>query len=142
MKTYLKIISAFLLIFNGVGALYGGWNLISHPDGSSIHMSIDWLKHSPFDNYLIPGIILFIANGIASIIVLFALLFNYPKYSWLIIAEGAILTGWIIIQIQLIQTVYFLHFIMGGTGILLIISGYILLRIDDRLIETNVKSDN
>lgn len=142
MKNYLKIISAILLLINGIGALYGGWNLIAHPDGSSIDLSIDWLKHSPFSNYLIPGIILFFTNGLASIVVLLALLYNHPKYCWLIIAEGALLTGWIIIQIQLIQTVYFLHFVMGGIGILLIISGYMLLRLDDRLMENNVKSDN
>jgi hypothetical protein len=40
-----------------------------HPDGSSIEMSLDWLQHTPFQDYLIPGIILFIANGLFSIFV-------------------------------------------------------------------------
>jgi hypothetical protein len=42
--------------------------------------------------------------------------------------QGAILCGWIIIQMLLIRTIYFLHFILGGTGLALIILGILLLK--------------
>jgi hypothetical protein len=125
MKAFLKILTSLLLLFNGLGAVYGGGNLILHPDGSSIQLSEEWLKQTPFTNYFIPGLILFIANGLCSLIVLTALLLNLKNYSWLIIAQGAILTGWIIIQILLILTIYFLHIILGAVGIALILLGWI-----------------
>lgn len=126
MKIFLKIFTVLLLLLNGIGAVYGGGNLILHPDGSSIQLSLQWLKHTPFDNYTIPGIILFIANGLCSFIVLTALVLKRKNYPLLVIAQGIILTGWIIIQILLIQTVYFLHIILGAVGIALIVSGWIL----------------
>jgi len=128
MKKILIVLPCLLLLFNGIGAIYGGWNLIIHPDGSSIQLSMDWLKHTPFQNYLIPGIVLFIANGIFSIAVIIMLLFNKRYYPWFIIAQGAILTGWIIIQMLLIRTVHFFHYIMGGMGLALIILGILLLK--------------
>jgi hypothetical protein len=42
-----------------------------------------------------------------------------------VLAQGAILTGWIIIQILLIQTIYPLHIIMGSVGIALIVIGWL-----------------
>lgn len=131
MKTFLKILTALLLLFNGIGAIYGGGNLIFHPDGSSIHLSEELLKQTPFTNYLIPGIILFIANGLYSFAVLVALLLNLRSYPWMVIAQGVILTGWIIIQILLIRTVYFLHIILGGVGIALILLGWIQKQLTD-----------
>ena len=128
MKTWLKFIAAALLLFNGIGAIYGGGNLILHPDGSSIQLTMDWLEHTPFKDYLIPGIVLFIANGIFSFIALAAMLLKVNNYAWLVMAEGSILTGWIVIQMLMIQTVYFLHYVMGGVGLVLLVVGYALLK--------------
>ncbi len=128
MKTFLNILVSILLLFNGIGALYGGWNLMLYPDGSSIQLSMEWLKHTPFVDYRIPGFILFIANGLLSAFAFIALLLKLKQYPWLVIAQGAILTGWILIQILLIQTIYFLHFICVSVGIVLIMVGWILVR--------------
>lgn len=132
MKVFLKIITSLLLLINGIGAIYGGGNLILHPDGSSIQLSIHWLQHTPFNNYLIPGIILFIANGLLSVFVFIALLLKHKNYPWLVMAQGAILTGWIVIQILLIQTIYFLHIILGSVGIALIVLGIFELQLERR----------
>lgn len=123
MNIFLKGLTSLLLVFNGIGAIYGGANLILHPDGSSMQMSLDWLKYSPFHDYFIPGIILFVANGVFSIFVLICALVNQRNYPMLVMAQGAILVGWIIIQIILIQTIIFLHWIMGAVGFALIILG-------------------
>lgn len=128
MKRILIILASILLLFNGIGAIYGGWNLMMHPDGSSIQLAPGWLKHTPFTNYFIPGLVLFIFNGLFSILAFVALILNHRMYPWLIMAQGAILAGWIVIQMLLIQTVNLLHYIMGGTGIALLIVGYLLLK--------------
>lgn len=119
----LKITTILLLAYTLIGAFYGGINLILYPDGSSIELSLDLLKHSPFNNFLIPGILLLLVNGVFCTFVLVATIFNHRDYVKLIIAQGAILTGWIIIQILLIKTIFYLQYVLGGIGIALIILG-------------------
>lgn len=116
---FFKITASLLLLLNGVGAIYGGWSLITHPDGSSLGIPMYHLRHTPFDDFLIPGIILLVANGLFSFFVLATLLFNFKKYALLIIAQGAILTGWIIIQCIMLHAVGVLHVIYGLAGLLL-----------------------
>lgn len=129
MKLFIKIIISSLLLFNGIGALYGGWNLIHYPDGSSLQMPISYLKYSPFTNYFIPGIILFVTNGLLSIAIFTLLITDFKNSSWWVIVQGAILTGWILIQIVMLQTLNTLQLTMLTTGILLLIGGWKLKRI-------------
>ena len=128
MKLFYKLLIGLLLLFNGIGAIYGGINLMIYPDGSSIQLSPDWIEGTMFKNYFIPGLVLFIANGLFSIFTLITLAFNLKNHNWFVIFQGAILTGWILIQILLIQTIYFLHIILGGVGIALIVLGFALKR--------------
>jgi hypothetical protein len=110
MPKLLFILSIALLLINGLGALYGGGNLMIYPDGSGFGMPLSLLAHTPFHNFLIPGIILFIANGLSSILVCAALLLNV-RYAWLLVlAQGSVLVGWIVIQIILIQGSVFCTF--------------------------------
>ena len=127
MKIILKILTILLLSFNTIGALYGGTHLILHPDGSSIELSLDWLKYTPFETYLVPGIILLEVNGMFGLYVLINLLFNQKNSSKLVIAQGVLLTGWIVMQMILIRTIYFLHIILGSVGVALVILGLLLL---------------
>ncbi len=132
MKTLFNLLAAALLLFNGIGAIYGGYHLITHTDGSSLQMSTDYLKYSPFDNYLIPGIVLLVMNGLCSFVVIAAMIVKYKNTSLLIIGQGAILTGWIAIQIAMVRMIYYLHFILGGAGLLLILLGFALWRMNKK----------
>jgi len=123
MKRSLNIIIGTLLLFNGIAATYGGLNFILHPDGSSLHISTKWLETTPFHNYFIPGIILFIANGICSFLVFITLIMKNPNFAGFAMLQGVILTGWILIQIVMLQFVEPLHLWMVGVGVALIITG-------------------
>ena len=94
MKLFYKLLIGLLLLFNGIGAIYGGINLMIYPDGSSIQLSPDWIEGTMFKNYFIPGLVLFIANGLFSIFTLITLAFNLKNHNWFVIFQGAILTGW------------------------------------------------
>ncbi|MDH4058409.1 MAG: hypothetical protein OEU76_06570, partial [Cyclobacteriaceae bacterium] len=109
-----KIFSIILLLFNLIGAFYGGMNLILHPDGSSVQLSLELLYHTPFNDFLIPGVILLCANGLFCAFVLLQVLRNRSTFGKLIIAQGIILTGWIVVQMLLIRTIFVLHFVLGG----------------------------
>lgn len=128
MKRIIKIVCAILLLFNGIGALYGGWHLITHPDGSSIGLTLYWLSTSPFHNYLIPGIVLFICNGLLSVFVCYALFRNYKRGALLVAAQGIMLMGWIVAEVFLMHTMHYFHVILGIAGLALLFNGYLLYR--------------
>jgi heme/copper-type cytochrome/quinol oxidase subunit 3 len=44
---------------------------------------------------------------------------------FLIIAQGAVLTGWIVIQVVMLHGIHYLHLIFGGIGLTLIACGLI-----------------
>ncbi|MBP6731156.1 MAG: hypothetical protein KA149_03800 [Chitinophagales bacterium] len=126
-KFYLKLAAALLLLFNSCGALYGGWLLIADPTGSKLQMPLTVLQYSPFTNFLIPGVVLFFANGVFGILTLGLIGFNAKYYPMAIIAQGAILTGWIVIQMFMLHTINPLQITMGITGISLLLLGYLLI---------------
>jgi len=125
----LKIIAASMVLFNTLSALFGGSNLIQHPDGSSLSLSTDWLKHTPFSGYLVPGIVLLVVNGLFGIVVLSAMFTGSKRYPALVLAQGVLLSGWIVVQVMLIRTVIGLHWLMLGVGVGLTICGLALTRI-------------
>lgn len=61
-------------IILGIGAIFGGLVLIIDPSGRLIKMPITLLQKSPFNNFLIPGIILLLILGIMPLIVSYALI--------------------------------------------------------------------
>ena len=128
MATVLRIPSVLLLLFNGIGAFYGSFKFITDPSGASLGMTLSLLEHSPFTDYLIPGIILLIANGILSFVVIALILLNAKIYPLAIIAEGCILFGWIAIQVIMLRNVAGLHITLWTVAVLLILSGIALNR--------------
>lgn len=126
MRKLVTITAIILLLFNGTGALFGGWHLITQPNGSSIGLPLAYLSHSPFSNYLVPGYVLFIANGLGSLAAMFAL-FKYKAIAPLAItAQGLVLCVWIVVQVIMIGPVYFLQALLGAVGVLLIVCGQVL----------------
>lgn len=67
-QNILRILSIVLLVFNGVGACFGGYMLVKDPTGQTLQMPVDQLQHSPFSDYFIPGLILLTVFGVGSMI--------------------------------------------------------------------------
>jgi hypothetical protein len=127
MKTILKVIAILLLFVNGSGAVYGGFQMITDPSGSKLQMPLSFLEFSPFEDYLIPGIILFIVNGIFSFVALATIFLETRKYPWFIILQGILLSGWIIIQLLFVRMFYApLHATFLVIGVCLVGSGLYL----------------
>ena len=128
MKKAVNILVLLLLLFNGVGASYGGLHLIVHPDGSSLGLGMHWIEGTAFDNYLIPGLLLFVFNGIFSFVVVILLLTRNRYYALFTIAQGITLFTWIVAQVFIIATFNVLHLVMGSTGLALVAGGLWLLK--------------
>src|SRR5690349_2082272 len=112
-----------LLLFNAIGAVYGGSSLMLHPDGSGLGMTTALLKNSPFPDFFVPGLVLFLINGLFSLFCFFLTFRNYRFTTSAIMLQGALLMGWILIQVWMIETLDILHFVMGGTGFFLLMLG-------------------
>jgi hypothetical protein len=71
----------FLLLFLGISAIYGGYNLIVDPSGGQLQLPSGWIESTPFKNYLIPGLILFTVLGVLPLVTVIALWLR-PEWSW------------------------------------------------------------
>jgi hypothetical protein len=138
MHRIFRIIAIILLLFNAISALYGGWALMSNPSGKTLEMPLRFLENSPIENFLVPGIILFVTNGLFSLLFAVMVLLKFMNYSWLAIFQGFILVGWLIIQIIMIREFYApLHVLYFSVGILLIATGWILARQDQAIYQSH-----
>jgi len=138
MHRSFRIIAFILLLFNAISALFGGWVLMSDPSGETLDIPIRFLEHSPFETFLVPGIILFITNGLFSLLFAVMALLKFMNYSWLVIFQGFILVGWLTIQIIMIREFNgALHLLYFSVGFLLIASGWILARQDQVIYQSH-----
>ena len=101
---------------------------MKYPDGSALNMPLDLLRHSLFSSFLIPGIILFVANGLLSLAVAWLSVQQIRHTDKLIAFQGGIMVGWIVVQMIMLQTINYLHLIFMATGTLLIVLGLMMAR--------------
>ncbi len=130
VKIILKIAAVILLLFNGIGALYGGLSFMLHPDGSDLGMSAEYLRYSPFSDFFVPGVILFTCNGVLSLVATALVLFSHRYAVWAVLLQGAILVGWIAVQVLMVRDFQELHAVMLGTGVGLVVCGVGLRKYD------------
>ena len=128
IQRLVPVIVSLLLLFNGLGALYGGWLLMADPSGNRLQLPLPVLAHTPFTHFLIPGLVLFVFLGVYSITALAALWFALRHAALYVVAEGGLLTGWILVQVCWTQWLHPLQAVMGATGLLLIAFGLFLHR--------------
>jgi hypothetical protein len=86
------------------------------------------LRHSPFHSYLIPGIILLMANGLLSLWVLWLAVRRHPGYGWWVAAQGCVLLGWLAVEVAMLRLVVWPHYLFGGVALALVVSGLALAR--------------
>ena len=129
---WILIVLMFIL---GIAAIISGPMLFLAPDGSIMQMSVDALQETPFPDYLIPGIILFVFMGLYPIFVGISLIkrpnwnfmnfinpFKSFHWAWTTsLASGLILLIWIITETLFIGYESFLQPLMAGWGLLIII---------------------
>lgn len=123
-NTIIKWGAAALLLLNAAGAIPAGILFIIDPSGALMGTSTALLQQAPFSNFLIPGVVLFIANGLCSIAALLLLL-KWQR-AWAPVFQGIILLGWLAIQVWMLQSIHAQHIVMAVVGVLLVLSGMAL----------------
>lgn len=120
-----------------VAGLYGGSTLFRDPSGASMDMSLVWLAGTPFPDYELPGAVLLVANGIFPLCVCAAIIVRSPRSPELVITSGAVLIGWMTVQIAMIGYELWIQALFLGIGLALAAVGVLwtVVRRVDRLTE-------
>ncbi|HEY9178365.1 MAG TPA: hypothetical protein VIN07_11765 [Flavipsychrobacter sp.] len=120
MKVF-RYIAILVLLFNAVSALFGGFMLIDEPSGAGLQMPIEAMKSGPFNDYLIPGIVLFSVLGVGSLLALAMLIFNVRYYVQAVLLEGLATIIWIVTQMIVVQDVVLLQIVYLSVGAVLVL---------------------
>ena len=70
-----------LLVLQALGGIAGGGALAAKPDGSLLKMPLSYIEGSPFHDYRIPGLLLFLVLGVFPLVVAIGLLQRRP-WAW------------------------------------------------------------
>ena len=116
MKKIYRLLFA-LHAFVGVGAVFGGLAAITNPK-SPLGIPIEILKNSPFNDFLIPGIILFTLIGLGNIVcaLLFRFKLRYQGYISSVFSWALVI--WIAVQCIMLNSIAALHIIFFTIGLI------------------------
>jgi len=101
-KSYSLYFLMILMLFQGLSGLFGGIALVIDPSGELLQMPLSMLAGSPFNTFLIPGIILLIILGIFPMVIFYGL-WKRTNWAW----SGALMVSaaliiWIGVEIWMI----------------------------------------
>ena len=100
--------------FVALGALPVGVAFVTHPDGSTLGMPVSLLLGTPFRDFAIPGAVLAVVVG-GSHVAAAVLLGLGREVGWrAALVAGAVLAGWILVQVWLIGYLSWLQPFMGA----------------------------
>lgn len=126
----LRITAVSLLVFLGLAAAGGGLLMLIDPSGGKIILPLDLLEETPFQDFFIPGLILFSVLGVFSFIIGWMTFLKSKYYEWFIIMQGFILSGWLTIEVLINSDLFFpaYHYPLYAISLLLILTGILLIK--------------
>lgn len=83
-------------LFMGIGALGGGFELLRDAEGFGVQP--EWIERSPFPDYRIPGLFLFVVIGGGMVATALLALFGSGLASAAALKMGAVLVLWLVIE--------------------------------------------
>lgn len=123
-----------LLAFLGVSACVGAAPMLLFPNGGGI-LPMSLLEHTPFDSFVIPGILLLTANGLLALAALWMVVMRKKHFGLWTGGQGCVLLGWLVIECVLLRTVVWLHYFYGAIAAGLILAGWMLWRSAEKVAE-------
>lgn len=123
-----RIVAVVALVFMGLSGIIGSIPLIMNPNGEPWTMPQSLLQYSPFRSYLVPGIILLVANGLLSVWALWLTVSKRPGYGWWVIVQGVVSLGWLIVECAMLRLIVLPHYLYGAVAMALVIPGIVIVR--------------
>jgi len=128
MKLLLRILAVAILVFLGFGGVFGAWMLITDPSGAKFEWSLDLLNGTPFRSFLIPGIVLMLANGLLPLFIAVLTILKKGLAVPFIIVQGIVVLVWLTAQLIFNPDFFVaeMHYPTYLLGLVLIIIGLVL----------------
>ena len=121
-----RALSIALLLICGGSAIVGGGSMLLDTSGSTLGLSVALLRSTPFVDYFIPGLVLFVIIGISGIVTGILTILRSRYSAQLTILQGAIVASWIAIQAFLLQIMDPIQMTVGAIGFTLFCLGLFL----------------
>ena len=112
-----RIALGLLLAFGALNAFGGGVYGMSGAPG----VPARWLEGSPFTDYVVPGVILFVVVGGALALAAFGVLADRPWAVRASLAAAVVLLGWMTVQIAIIGLVSWMQPVTAAAGWLVLV---------------------
>ncbi len=135
----MKIVYRLLLIlhaFIGIGGMAGGLAAITNPQ-APMGTTVDTLKYSPFNSFLIPGILLFGVIGLGNVFSAIWMSFSIKYQGYISSVFSWALVIWIIVQCIMLRSILHLHVIFFIIGLVQAFLSTLLL-FHEHLFPTNI----
>ena len=123
-----RVIAMAALAFLGLSSLAGAIPMIVDPSGAALQMPLSLLQHSPFHSYLIPGILLFVFDGVLALWVLWLAMMAKPRCGLWTAFQGCVLLVWLVVECVMLRMVIWPHYLYGAVALVLVVSGLALRR--------------
>ncbi|MCF8357329.1 MAG: hypothetical protein K9H26_01135 [Prolixibacteraceae bacterium] len=124
----MKKILGYLQVFIGMSAVAGGMPMILNPGGTDQGLTTEVLANSPFNDYLIPGILLFTINGLGSLAGAYFSLKERPFAGFAGIILGVALIIWIIVQVYYLGLSSWLQPLFFFVGVAELVLGILIFK--------------
>ena len=111
-------LAAALEAIIGVGAIFGGGLLVVAPDGRLLGVATTMLVGTPFDSFLIPGVLPFTFVGVAQMTAAALTVRRSPFAPLTAVVVGLVLVGWICGEMAILggpQTLAWALYLVLGT---------------------------
>lgn len=122
--------------FVGIGAIAGGLAAIINPV-EPLGMTVETLRNSPFNNYLIPGIILFTVIGLGNVFSAVMIRHKSKFQGYISSVFSWALLIWIVVQCIMLNAIAFPHVLFFLIGLVEAVLSMIIV-FKQRLFPTNL----
>ncbi|ELT45047.1 hypothetical protein ACJJV6_11645 [Arthrobacter nitrophenolicus] len=123
MKIKAPLVALQLLV--GCFAVAGGWFMLA----GAMELQQDWLQHTPFTNWTVPGIALLLLPGAGELLAATAVLVRWRYARAVAIFSGLGLVAWILVQLVWMQVFHpVMHPLVGAIGIIISVLAFMLPR--------------
>lgn len=123
MKNKIYYCEGVLQLFIALGAIISGLMMIITPDESLMKMPLSMLNGSSFISFLLPGIILFLVNGLGHLYSGILCFLKKSKAGFTGIFFGFGLIIWIFIQVSMIGGGHWLQYLYFSLGVVELLLG-------------------
>jgi hypothetical protein len=109
---------ATLCLFTGVTAVAGGLALFGWPKGGGEYgPPLSLLDPTPFRDFLIPGLLLFVFVGLTNLAAWVMVLRRHPFSEIAAFGGGGALTVWILVEMVMLRTAHWLQWLYLAIGV-------------------------